>query len=114
MTNTAVPTPVKIQLAFRIYRKEMRDIWESYNLINFYMSEIHTLVKSGDIRLLTLPSLITSDKRTYSSQDTFGAIDHMRSKANPRRSLVDAVATFEDFPFEDFLAHLVYLTYRDY
>ncbi len=109
MANKPIPTPVKIQLTFREYRKELRDIWESYNLVDFYMSEIHTLVKSENIGLLPLTYLTTSGSKTYSKQDTFGAISHLRRKANPRRSLVDAVAAFENY-----VSHLVLLVYRDY
>lgn len=87
----------------------MRDIWESYSLVEFYMLKVHEKLKMREIEPLSLTPLTSSHHKTYSSNNTFGAIDHLRRKANSRRALVDAVGAFEHY-----MSYLVYLVYRDY
>jgi hypothetical protein len=53
--------------------------------------------------------LFTKNTRTYNKSNTYGAIAHLLSKANPRRTLVDAVSTFENFTGE--LVGMVYVDY---
>src|SRR6266568_1840273 len=105
-----MPTfPVQtIHRRFKAYDKEIRDIWESYCVVTFYMSKVHDLVKSRELPPLTLTDLGNNTK-VRDENDTFGAIHHMRTKAYPRRTLVEAVSAFEEF-----LSFLVQTVYTDH
>lgn len=97
-----------IHRSFKTYEKEIRDIWESYCVVTFYMPKVHDLVKSGELPPLTLTDL-GDNTRVRNEKDTYGAIHHMRVKAYPRRTLVEAVSAFEEF-----LSFLVQTVYSDH
>ncbi|RDK07770.1 hypothetical protein [Cupriavidus lacunae] len=87
----------KIHTRFKTFDKEMRDIWESYNLVELLAKEGHRLLKDGTIEPLTMATLYGGNNKTLSLKDTFGAIDHLRRKSEPRTILLEAVAYFEDY-----------------
>jgi hypothetical protein len=89
----------KIHTRFKNFDKEMRDIWESYNLVEMLAKEGHRLLKSGQVAPLTMQTLFGngSNKKSLSLKDTYGAIDRLRKKAEPRTILLEAVAYFEDY-----------------
>jgi len=86
----------KIHTRFKNFDKEMRDIWESYNLVELLAQEGHRFLKAGSMRPLEIPGLYGGTK-TLPLKDTFGAIDHLRKKSKPRSILLEAVAHFEDY-----------------
>src|SRR6266487_562028 len=103
------PTPVKIQTRFKYFNKDIRDIWESFHLVDFYMNEIHDQLQRNIIALLTYVPIWSNVAKTASRQDVFGAVSHLTRKVNPRRVVTDGVAAFEDF-----IGDIVALVYRDY
>jgi hypothetical protein len=86
----------KIHTRFKGFDKEMRDIWESYCLVEMLTKEGHRLIKAGTIGPLTMVGLYGGTK-TLSPKDTYGAIHHLRIKSEPRTILLEAVAHFEDY-----------------
>jgi hypothetical protein len=98
----------KIHTRFKGYNKELRDIWESYCLVDFYMANIHDLLKSKNVPPLTFTNLSGKNK-TLSDLDTFGAISYLTRKANPQRTLITAVSHFEHY-----LGFLTKTVYHDY
>lgn len=86
----------KIHTRFKNFDKEMRDIWESYCLVEMLTEEGHRLLKAGDISPLTMTSL-NGGTKTLSKKDTYGAINHLRIKSEPRTILLEAVSYFEDY-----------------
>jgi hypothetical protein len=99
----------KIALRFNAYNKEMIDIWESFNLVQFYMDEIHASLKAGNVTPFQFEVLGSEARKTLSTPNLYGAITHLTRKANPRRTLIDAVATSENF-----LGDLTYVVYMDF
>jgi len=89
----------KIHVRFKGFDKDMRDIWESYNLVEMLATEGHRLIKAGQVQPLTMDTLYggSGNKKTLSLKDTYGAIDHLRKKTEPRTILLEAVAHFEDY-----------------
>lgn len=97
-----------IHTRYKIFLKDMRDIWESYNLIDFYMPQVHKLLKKDGLKPLSYKNL-SGDTIDITKNYTFGAISHLTRKANPRRALIDAIAYFEHYLSE--LEKQVYLDY---
>lgn len=100
---------IKLHKMFKAYRKQMRDIWESFNLIEYYMPKIHDQIKCNKIEPLTISSLLTSQSVQMSKEDTFGAISSIVIKGNYERTLLQANSTFEDY-----ISNLVYSVYSFY
>lgn len=86
----------KIHTRFKIFDKEMKDIWESYCLVEMMSKEIHSLIKQGRIEPLSM-KLLNGAEKTLSANDTYGAISHLERKSQPRATLLEAVAYFEDY-----------------
>lgn len=86
----------KIHTRFKIFDKEIRDIWESYCLVEMLAQEGHRLLKAGIISPLTMNTLFGGNK-VLPTKDTFGAIDRLRKKSEPRSILIEVVAHFEDY-----------------
>ena len=103
-----IPTVVKIHFRFKSYNKKMRDIWESYNLVSYYIQEAHQLIKRDNLPALPLTTLGGGHKN-LTKDNTYGAISHLIRRANPRRALTDAVATFEHY-----LGSVIQAVYLDY
>lgn len=100
----------KLHRRFDVFRKEMRDIWESYNLIDYYMNIIHSEVKSGKLETFVMPHILEPHHlKKYSKADTYGAVAHMQKKSNSRRILLEAVSEFENY-----LTYLVWRVYKDF
>lgn len=88
----------------------MRDIWESYNLINFYMPKLHEQIKSKALPPLRLELLVTENEfKRQSIIDTLGALSYLVNKVNPRRTVINSASTFEDYLGE--LTNQVYIDY---
>lgn len=86
----------KIHTRFKIFDKEIRDIWESYCLVEMLAQEGHRLLKAGTLAPLTMNTLF-GGKKVLPTKDTFGAIDRLRKKSEPRSILLEVVAHFEDY-----------------
>ena len=86
----------KIHTRFKIFDKEIRDIWESYCLVEKLAEEGHRLLKAGTITPLTMNTMF-GGKKVLPKKDTFGAIHRLRTKSEPRSILLEVVAHFEDY-----------------
>lgn len=86
----------KIHRRFKGYNKDLRDIWESYCLVDYYMGTVHDLVKAGNIPPLPMQRL-NGRSISLDQKNTFGGISHLTRKANPRRTLIAAVSLFEHY-----------------
>lgn len=109
MTKGPFPTTILLATRFKQFHKEMRDIWESYQLVTLYMPTLHNLVRDGKVAPLHYLPLHSAKEKSYSRDSTLGAISHLTRKANPRRCLVDAVGAFENY-----IVDLVEYVYRDH
>jgi hypothetical protein len=86
----------KIHTRFKSFDKDMRDVWESYCLVEMLAAEGHRLIKDGTLEPLTMLTLY-GGKKTWSQKDTYGAIAHLRLKSEPRTILLEAIAYFEEY-----------------
>jgi hypothetical protein len=109
MSSKHIPGYKKIATRFKGFNKEMRDIWETFNLINFYLPVLHNSVKNASIPPLSFSPLLSTTKKTIKIDDTLGAFAHLRLRSNPRNSFVEAVIVFEDF-----LSFLFQTVYKDF
>jgi hypothetical protein len=109
MTTTKIPTASKIQKKFISFRKRMRDIWKSYNIINFYIPILHEKIVAREIETLDIKLLLDNQNRKHNIKHTVGALAHLRDSANPRRTLIDSVGVFENY-----LGSLATFVYSDY
>jgi hypothetical protein len=90
---TSVP---KIHVRFKQFDKDMRDAWESFCLVRELAVEAHNSLKAKTIDPPHLEQLSGKQKK-LSRLDTFGAISHLKDKAQPRTTLLEVVACFEDY-----------------
>jgi len=90
-----------IHRRFKSFDKEMRDIWESYELIQYLSQTHHDLIKAAQKRTpgkhVFVRSTLYGDRKDVSAQDAYGALSHLERKLNPRHALVDAVSAFEEY-----------------
>ena len=98
----AKPAPTAtIHTRFKAFDKQMRDIWESYELIQHMCTTEHTRIKSIPIQDPDPPVFMRSSlygaPKALSRANAYGAISHVQRKLNPRHALVDSVAAFEDY-----------------
>jgi len=105
------PTEKKINIKFKQYYKNMRDILESFHLIEFYIPHLHHLLKNNSIPSLNIYNPTSRQIEAFSKKDTFGAIDHLKLKANPRRALMDMVSTTEHYLGK--ICSMVYLEFPE-
>jgi hypothetical protein len=105
------PTEKKINIKFKQFYKNIRDILESYNLIEFYIPHLHIMLKNKSIPSLIIYNPTTRKIENFSKKDTFGAIDHLKLKANPRRTLIDMVSTTEHYLSK--ISSMVYLDFPE-
>jgi hypothetical protein len=103
------PLYKRIHTAFKKYRKDLRDTWESFYLINSYMLPVHDRVKAGKEATLRLKLVFGPDTKEYSKEDTYGALASLLLKRNPRRTLIDAMSSTENY-----LSDLAAMVYREY
>lgn len=94
-------TPQKILRRFKSFDKEMRDIWESYELIQHMCSTEHLRVKSLHKNQPGSPvferSTLYGAPKNLNAANAYGAISHLQRLLNPRHALLDAVAAFEEY-----------------
>lgn len=108
---TTPTTVFRIHTRFKAFNKEMNEIWESYNLIHFYLGYLHDLIKRGKVPPLSFERLTSHkpDVRTLAISTSLGALSRFDQKTNSRRALLESVASFEHF-----LNHLVTIVYIDF
>lgn len=97
-----------IHRSFKRFDKEIRDLWESYALIEHYLPLLRRDLYSGAAPSFSLMDLAGVAK-VRSVKDTAGAIQHILLKAYPRRTLLEGVALFEEF-----MSGLVEIVYLDF
>ena len=91
------PYSVKnIHRTFKQFDKQMRDLWESYALIEYHLPLLRRDLHAGATPLFSLTDL-KGNPKVRSVKDTAGAMQHILVKAYPRRTLLEGVALFEDF-----------------
>lgn len=95
---------------FKAFSKSINEIWEDYNTIEFYISEIHDRIKDDKIDTPTLEVLVSPYKsRALNKKTTFGILSRIKNTKNGSRAFVDAVGLFEQF-----IASLATKVYIDY
>ncbi|OBU13993.1 hypothetical protein CTM88_09825 [Photobacterium aquimaris] len=104
--NNSVP---KIATRFKNHQKEIRDIWESFCIIEFYMPKVQECIKDDILPPLNVDLLFDSVIKTNSKGDTYGALHSLSVKSNYRRTLLESVLTFEDY-----ISDLIEIVYLDY
>ncbi|EEW09201.1 hypothetical protein [Vibrio mimicus] len=104
--NNSIP---KIATRFKNYQKEMRDIWESFCIIEFYMPKVQECIKDDILPPLDVDLLFDTTTKTNSKDDTYGALHSLSVKSNYRRTLLESVLTFEDY-----MSDLIETVYLDY
>src|SRR5213593_4376725 len=105
-----VPGHILVAKRFSEFNRELNAIWQSYSLLASYLPEIHKMVKKGKLLPLTLRRFgPRKPPRSMDEKNTYGAIDRVLRKVNPRQTFITSVMTFEDY-----LGHLMYLVYKDF
>jgi hypothetical protein len=105
-----LPPPILISKKFKVYDEGIRDIWESYNLQQFYFPILHKLIKTEKAAPFVLPSLgAASGTKKQKRRDTLGTISHILGQVTPQRSVISAVSQTEAF-----LQYLVTRILRDH
>lgn len=103
------PYSVKnIHRSFKRFDKDLRDLWESYALIEHYLPLLRRDLHSGVAPSFSLMDL-SGGAKARTVKDTAGAIQHILLKAYPRRTLLEGVALFEEF-----MSGLVEVVYLDF
>lgn len=109
MSNVKTETYKKIQIRFKQFNKTMRDIWESHNVTEQYLLMAHASIKDNSCACMTLTPLFCRNAKTYSRNNSLGAITSVLHKASPQRAFITAVSAFEDF-----LGDILQLVYTDF
>jgi hypothetical protein len=99
----------EISKRFKAYNKTIMDSWEDYNFQNFYLDELHKLIKKGSISDFESEQIYSSKKKKYKNKDLFGVIDHLKKKVIPTRILFELVSLTESY-----LQEITYRIYRDF
>jgi hypothetical protein len=108
MTQT-VPSEKKIISRFTQFRNHLSDIWCSYCLIDYYLPLVHKLVKTDVVPSFEHETYVQKNRQLHSKVGTYGLIQHVCTKVNPRKSLIDAVSHTEDL-----LQYIATVSYRDF
>lgn len=87
----------KIYTRYKGFSKENRDIWESFCLIDFYAPKIKDAIKNDVFPQLSFDRLKSTTDKVSSKKNIYGALASLSSKGNYRRTLLEAVLTFEDY-----------------
>ncbi|AWM17222.1 hypothetical protein DKG76_10815 [Bacillus inaquosorum] len=96
--------------AFKKYRTDMRMLWDSYTLIDFYFPHIKEKIIKNEIDLVKAnPTYGQTTVRQLDRGETLGRINRLLEKENPKRILIDAVARFEFYWGE--IVTMVYKAY---
>lgn len=103
-TSTSVP---KIHVRYKRFDKEQRDIWESFCLIDFYTPKIKDAVQNDVFPQLSFERIYDGTSKTAKKVDIYGALQSLSVRGNYRRTLLEAVLTFEDYITD--LIRIVYL-----
>ncbi|CAN8139771.1 hypothetical protein THIOSC13_1630010 [uncultured Thiomicrorhabdus sp.] len=104
--NHSIP---KIAKRYRNYQKDMRDIWESFCIIEFYIPKVQESIKADLMPPLKVDLLFDSIEKENSKGDTYGALHSLEVKSNYRRTLLESVLAFEDY-----MSDLIETVYLDY
>jgi len=101
--------PSLIGISFKHFNSDINEIWEDYCAIDFYLHELHELIKSDGVPTLSLRTLTKPSRlKPQSKRRIYGIFSRIQTKANGQRAFVDAVGKFEDF-----FARLTYQVYID-
>ena len=92
-----VPTQKKIGILFRHSRRDIRHVWETYDVLSCYLRELPRLVKSGNLPNWELERLGSGKPEMRDLNEFQGIFQFITKSACPRRTLVDAIGIFEDF-----------------
>lgn len=87
----------------------MVDTWEVYNFSNYYLSELHQLIKEDKVPQFKIDYFYNASQHEYKKKDLFGIIDHSIKLANPKRALIDLVSLTEHY-----LQEITVLVYKDF
>ncbi|MFP9098467.1 hypothetical protein ACLI09_05375 [Flavobacterium sp. RHBU_24] len=95
---------------FYVYKRDIKNVWEEYNLINYSLLEVKNLQKN---KSFTEPFerelLLASDKYPYKDYDIHLFIDRLTKQKMPQKSLTEAIAVTETY-----LQDLIAFVYQDY
>lgn len=95
---------------FFTYKRDIKNVWEEYNLINHSLKETKELQKNNSF---TAPFqrelLLDNTVYTYKDQDIYKFIGRLTREKLPQKSLVEAVALTETY-----LQDLTAFVYRDF
>ncbi|GAA5648580.1 hypothetical protein [Vibrio proteolyticus] len=87
----------RIHVRYKRFQKEQRDIWESFCLIDFYAPKIKDAIKDDVFPQLTFDRIWNDTPKVVKKDDIYGALHSLSIKGNYRRTLLEAVLTFEDY-----------------
>ncbi|WP_062060846.1 hypothetical protein [Cellvibrio sp. OA-2007] len=78
----SIPPHKRIAARFKDYNRDMKDVWTSYNFIEFYTKIIREKVKDGAISQFDQESLSGRSKTIHkkSVMHTYGVADHIAKK----------------------------------
>jgi hypothetical protein len=100
----------KIIRRFYFFRRDIKNIWEEYNLINFSLNETRQHQKAKTFSQPFERELLLNDTiYPYKDQDVYKFINRLTKEKLPQKSLTEAVALTETY-LQD-LATFVYLDY---
>jgi hypothetical protein len=94
-----MPVPVEFKIIGRHnrYHKEMNGIWHSFAFVRFYSPIVRRDIVARVLPPLKCDVVATGAEKQYAVADTLGIISNLDHVANTRRTLIDAVSTFEAF-----------------
>jgi hypothetical protein len=95
---------------FSLYRRDIKNVWEEFNLINHSLKEARELQKHKSyITPFQRELLLDNTIYEYKDQDVYNFIARLTNEKLPQKSLVEAVASTETY-----LQDLTALVYRDF
>ncbi|WED25752.1 hypothetical protein L3V77_11870 [Vibrio sp. DW001] len=87
----------RLHVRYKHFQKEQRDTWESFCLIDFYSPKIKDAIKDDVFPQLIFDRVWNDTSKVVKKDDIYGALDSLSRKGNYRRTLLEAVLTFEDY-----------------
>src|SRR5262245_42510002 len=103
------PSPIQIGFKFKAYDKTIRDIWEAFQFMKFYLPLVQEEIRASRMADFQMEDLGGSLRRSKSKKDTYGVISHVLAHVSPHRSLIAAVSQTEAF-----LQYLATRVLKDY
>ncbi|HDU8494759.1 TPA: hypothetical protein RG419_001375 [Morganella morganii] len=106
MINKSTSIP-KLHVRYKRFQKNMKDVWESFLIVEFYTPKIKELIKNDLLPSLTIDTFTSDSIRVLNKDNTYGALSSLERRGNFRRTLLEAILIFEDYMSD--LIELVYL-----